>query len=316
MAQTYESHIYIAETPTWLNKETGQRLVKIGSAKNPYARIKNYKTYNPYAVKLMTFYRVQADCYRLDNIIKTQLNHYRAHLGGGIEFYYELPEGTLEKLFDNLDIEYAKIDPHDKAVDQVSDEDLLEDHKEMLQIQRSNAKHSTVHDFDHLNILLCPVGVTDKAYYANYLKTVDTPCPNPRSAYEIDPPDASGSRPVIESTEPTLRIWGIPNEDCYRQMRPGDYVFMTVYQKDDPRIDILRVQQSLVSPSLSRHLWQGDEFKNILILERVKEPYREKVAGFLKRVCDYKFPYNVYGNMMMSKEKQKAQMAQLLEVIL
>lgn len=100
-------NIYEMASQNWFETDTGRPLIKIGSSKDVYKRLTDYRTYNPYPIELIGYYTIfNFNCYKLDNIIKTQLVHHRAKLGGGVEFYFEFDRSVLEELFTNLNIQY------------------------------------------------------------------------------------------------------------------------------------------------------------------------------------------------------------------
>ncbi len=86
---------------------------KIGSTRNPIARLSTYFTYyitRPYFYRL---YKVDFNCYDLDNLIKDKFKEYniRDEPNSGIEFYdQKLTFELLEQYFKDLNIDFASVD--------------------------------------------------------------------------------------------------------------------------------------------------------------------------------------------------------------
>ena len=105
--------IYIIANPAYnlqeLNIPKGEYIVKIGSSKCLPARYYSYKTYSPIAVNIHAYYYIDGyDCYQLDDDIKVDLDKYRVHATGGIEFYYSGILEHLEAYFGDRQIKFTK----------------------------------------------------------------------------------------------------------------------------------------------------------------------------------------------------------------
>jgi len=84
-------------------------IVKIGSSKFLPARYYSYKTYSPVETQILRYYYIQNyDCYDLDDDLKRDLDKYRIHSTGGIEFYYSTILEHLEEYFNSRNIKYLR----------------------------------------------------------------------------------------------------------------------------------------------------------------------------------------------------------------
>ena len=100
----------LSKTDVLSNQHTkSDYIVKIGSSKCLPARYYNYKTYSPIATTIKYYYHIKDyDCYQLDDDIKFDLDKYRIHSSGGIEFYYSSILQSLEVYFQSRRIEFTK----------------------------------------------------------------------------------------------------------------------------------------------------------------------------------------------------------------
>lgn len=105
--------IYVNTNPSYnlaeLDIPDGEYIVKIGSSKCLPARYNSYKTYSPIATQILHYYYIQDyDCYQLDDDIKYELDNFRIHSSGGIEFYYSSILEHLENYFQSRKIAFTK----------------------------------------------------------------------------------------------------------------------------------------------------------------------------------------------------------------
>ncbi|AYV83098.1 MAG: superfamily II DNA or RNA helicase [Hyperionvirus sp.] len=130
-----EHNIYVLKANNWI--KDGKQIFKIGSTKNIKARLQNLKTGNPYPIILLCLYKIlNYNCYKLDNIIKTQLKHHNINSNGGIEFYEEFDLQELEKLFLNLDINFEKSEPNIINYEPLSTNEIFEEVNERLKMEK------------------------------------------------------------------------------------------------------------------------------------------------------------------------------------
>ena len=107
--------IYINSNPGYnlveLNISKDEYIVKIGSSKCLPARYYSYKTYSPIATQILHYYYIHDyDCYELDDDIKHDLDKYRIHSSGGIEFYNSRILEHLEHYFQSKGITFTRYD--------------------------------------------------------------------------------------------------------------------------------------------------------------------------------------------------------------
>ena len=105
--------IYINSNPGYnleeLNISKDEYIIKIGSSKCLPARYYSYKTYSPIATQILHYYYINDyDCYKLDDDIKHDLDKYRVHSSGGIEFYNSRILEHLENYFNSRKINYSR----------------------------------------------------------------------------------------------------------------------------------------------------------------------------------------------------------------
>jgi len=94
-----------------LNISKDEYIVKIGSSKCLPARYYSYKTYSPIATQILHYYYIHDyDCYELDDDIKYDLDKYRIHSSGGIEFYNSRILEHLENYFQSKGIIFIRYD--------------------------------------------------------------------------------------------------------------------------------------------------------------------------------------------------------------
>ncbi len=168
--QSNKHHIYLAESLSWRDIEKNKSLTKIGSSNNPYARMKSFKTSNPYPVKLIGYFIIyDFNCYKLDNIIKIQFNDKRSKLEGGIEFYYDVHIDQLKKLFDSFCIKFEWINDTNESMNNLSIDDMVKEDAFVLSILNEEKKE--LFEFDKVNILLSPVPKSSNLMYKNYSDT-------------------------------------------------------------------------------------------------------------------------------------------------
>lgn len=92
-----------------LNNEHTQ---KIGSTRNPICRFATYKTYYPRNIIVHRLYKINCNCYMVDNMIKKEFTKYNVIDNGGIEFYSpQLTPNMLENFFNKMNIIFEIIDP-------------------------------------------------------------------------------------------------------------------------------------------------------------------------------------------------------------
>lgn len=105
--------IYINSNPGYNLAELGismnESILKIGSSKCLPARYYSYKTYSPIATQILHYYYIHDyDCYELDDDIKRDLDKYRIHSSGGIEFYNSRILEHLEYYFQSKGITFTR----------------------------------------------------------------------------------------------------------------------------------------------------------------------------------------------------------------
>ena len=107
--------VYINSNPGYNLAELGismsESILKIGSSKCLPARYYSYKTYSPIATQILHYYYIHDyDCYELDDDIKHDLDKYRIHSSGGIEFYNSHILEHLENYFQSKGITFTRYD--------------------------------------------------------------------------------------------------------------------------------------------------------------------------------------------------------------
>ncbi len=84
---------------------------KIGSTCNIKMRLESYRTYHYLPYQLYKLYKVNYDCYLLDDELKLYFDKYREKQSGGIEFYtINLTCSDIEQYFNNKGIIWEEID--------------------------------------------------------------------------------------------------------------------------------------------------------------------------------------------------------------
>ncbi len=302
---TNSHSIYILESDSWI--ANNQQLRKVGSTINIYARIKTLQTSVPKPIKFVGLFTIENyNCYKLDNLIKIQLNNIRAKLGGGTEFYYDMTKDKLIELFNLFEIKYSFTDQLNmELIDDVTDSQEEQDHKHEKAIKKYEIKE--FYDFDKINILLSPVGQND-IYYQNYLDTVVN-CMNvlqDRGKYGI------------KSKDEELIMWSTQSTENNKRMNVGDIMIFTVTNKTEgEHIQVTRVTEVITknTKELSQILWNDDKYEIIFILDKIKKITNITVANFCKKYCGYSIKKQLMGNTIMAKDKQKEYMPELLELL-
>lgn len=111
-----ENIIYTLELPTNVNDNIPP-LIKIGSTKHIISRMKAYKT-GHYKCHLKYYYKINENCYKVDNMIKMNFNDLRycnINNESGTEIYNhnELTDGVLKKFFNDNNIEFEIFEKYD-----------------------------------------------------------------------------------------------------------------------------------------------------------------------------------------------------------
>jgi hypothetical protein len=305
-----EHCIYLAISDSWWDFDKNQRLVKVGSSSNPYARIRSFQTANPYPVELVGHFKIQGfNCYKLDNIVKIQLNDQRTchRLRGGTEFYHDVTEGQLEKLFMVLGIKFVWIKHQTKdQCPEVSDRDMIAEQDFCSKIQK-NEIHG-IHDFDKVNILLCPVPKSSTQMFINYTATIVNGISNDLFGDELND--------LACESDSQIFTWGnsVKSLDEWERMMQGDYVF--IISSKDNKITILQVIKKINSQSLSQSIWTDKSFPLIYILDKIRI-IEQNVSDFLIKYCGYKDTIkNIQGNMILNKGKQRESMIRLSDIMI
>ena len=165
-----KNYIYVLRHPICLwyeeNEYTQIRTQKIGSTQNPRARFASYKTYYPTSVNIYRLYKVDANCYELDDTIREHFSQFNIKDDGGIEHYkYDLTMEMLEELFDDLQIEYEIVDPitvkdwRNYPVTKKEENDFLQDFLIMKRREIKGLNICSVKPRDYQNEII------DKAYH-------------------------------------------------------------------------------------------------------------------------------------------------------
>lgn len=110
--------IYYLKGPSTFSTDLNIQGVKIGSTQNIKSRMKTFQTGFADQVPLVCYYKINKNCYKVDESIKRDFNKIRLkNLGskGGTEFYdyNKLPEEKLEKYFNDNKIIFTKCNPED-----------------------------------------------------------------------------------------------------------------------------------------------------------------------------------------------------------
>jgi hypothetical protein len=97
------------------SRKSNIQCIKIGSTCNIISRCKDYKTGFVDNVPLLCYYKINKNCYLIDNKLKKDFDNVRIKNGGGIEFYdvKKLTLTILEQYFINNNIEFTKYTPDD-----------------------------------------------------------------------------------------------------------------------------------------------------------------------------------------------------------
>lgn len=99
------------------------KAIKIGSTCNPVARFLTYKTHHYNAPMIKKLYKVDFNCYSLDNLIKKDFDNFRRYgePKAGIEFYHpSLTPQKLEEYFNSKNISFKEINFDDLEYDSVN----------------------------------------------------------------------------------------------------------------------------------------------------------------------------------------------------
>ncbi len=137
---------YICGESTF-SKKLNVQGVKIGSTRNIYSRVKTYQTGYPDTVPLTCYYKINANCYDVDNKIKCKFNDIRLNtLGstGGTEFYSSniLTEEALESFFEANNIQWEKLYPDSilaqKCADPITYDDIINVNHDFIQKQEAD----------------------------------------------------------------------------------------------------------------------------------------------------------------------------------
>lgn len=143
MLEKWMNTIYVMSNPCYNIKELiydNVNIVKIGSTKCLPARYNNYKTYTPINVSIIRYYHIlNYDCYQLDDDFKTDLDNYRIHSCGGIEFYKITILDCLEEYMKTRKIEYIRYEtiedfPEYKLFDKLILDDIVKDDIEKYKV--------------------------------------------------------------------------------------------------------------------------------------------------------------------------------------
>ncbi len=96
--------------------------IKIGSTCNIISRCKTYKTGFIDGVPLICYYKINKNCYIIDNNLKKDFDNIRIKSSGGIEFYDAelLTLNVLEQYFVKNNIHYTKYYPDDLLFEQIN----------------------------------------------------------------------------------------------------------------------------------------------------------------------------------------------------
>ena len=288
-----EHYIYIITSAIWRDTDTNQRIIKIGSTNNIYARLKNFKTANPYPIDIIGYYAIHNyNCYKLDNIIKIQLNHHRVNYGGGTEFYFEFDKIILEKLFTNCNIDYEwKNVINKEQINNITKEEIISDSLEQITFQEKSKTYIT--DLTKCNIMLFTIG-KNNVVYNNYLKTIQN---------------------GIVEKDKTQYIWGIQNEKSWNNMKVGDYLFFIVsHIEKDQCVDVLRVTEKKLSNQISINMWNDGNYKYIFFLEKICKKTISKTE-FIKQL-GYREKWTIQGCPIMDKKKQHTNINYLLDYLI
>jgi superfamily II DNA or RNA helicase len=121
MFEKWMNTIYIMSNPcynvslaTTSENTLKSKIVKIGSTKCLPARYVSYKTYTPINITCIRYYHIlNYDCYKLDDDIKYDLDTYRIHSSGGIEFYNDNILLVLEDYLNKREIIYTRYESID-----------------------------------------------------------------------------------------------------------------------------------------------------------------------------------------------------------
>lgn len=107
-----DQYIYILDSERDFN-DINFQAIKIGSTIQPISRLSTYLTHHYNAPHVKKLYKVNYNCYMLDNMIKKQFPQYRRYgtPKAGIEFYHpDLKPEIVESYFKSSDIEFEEVD--------------------------------------------------------------------------------------------------------------------------------------------------------------------------------------------------------------
>lgn len=305
--------LYVMTCDVWIADDNITQLFKIGSTHNLVARRKNARTWLHKKINIKGYYLLKncviqkINCYVLDNLVKIHFNEYRVkEVNAGTEFYREFDLQKLSDFIKLMNIDAEWIDHVDETTI-VTKDDLLKDYSDEIDHYDSYEKFlKEFKMFSSTNFLISPLGKSNKEFYNNYLKTI---------VNGIQFNDVDKDKYKIENkTDSYLYFWSTKNQKINDKIKKNDILFLTVTCNENHKIHILKVNQIIESSDLSNRFWNTDNFHTIFVLEKitVKET---NVPEFLKEYCNYNIIYNIQGNIILDKNKQKLKIDKLSEFI-